>query len=340
MTSEEIAKLCGVSRATVSRVINNDKNVKAKTREKILSIINENKYVPIAPARRLAGIDSNIIGLFIMDIDISNSTTRVSKSTYFSQLVNCIIDQANNAEYQVLVAIITNEKQLKEARDLFMSRTIFSGIFVGAFNDTNHLDEFIEFEYPVIIIDKTITDEEVSPNTMVINLDNQQGGYLATKYFIQQGHRRIGHITGDIRKLSSVQRLNGYEQALRENGLEIDKSLVCYGDFQEESGYQLMINLIKHKVTAVFCANDNMAVGAMKALREQGLKIPNDVALIGFDNISIGNFMTPTLSTIDAPLEHVAKEAIAALIEYHTNKSFRQHELLIPTTLCMRETTN
>jgi len=131
MTSEEIAKLCGVW-------------------QKILAVIKEKNYVPIAPARRLAGIDSNIIGLFVLDIDISESKSRVSESTYFSRLINLIIDQANNFGFQVLVSIITSQKQLSEIRNLFMSRTIFSGIF--AFNDEIQLDDDIIMQHPTIII--------------------------------------------------------------------------------------------------------------------------------------------------------------------------------------------
>ena len=196
MTSEEIAKLCGVSRATVSRVINNNPNVKEETRQKILTIIREKNYVPMEPARRLAGVDSNIIGLFVLDINISESTTRVSKSTYFSQLVNLIIDQANNFGFQVLVSIITSEKQLDEIRNLFISRTIISGIFIGAFNELSQLDDVIISQYPTIIIDRQSKGTEEKLNRLVINLDNFEGAYSATQFLIKLGHTRIGHISG------------------------------------------------------------------------------------------------------------------------------------------------
>ncbi|TYQ18433.1 UNVERIFIED_CONTAM: LacI family transcriptional regulator [Acetivibrio alkalicellulosi] len=339
MTSGEIAKLCGVSRATVSRVINNDKNVKAETREMILSIIKENNYVPIAPARRLAGIASNVIGLFVIDINISESTTRVSKSTYFSQLVNFIIDQANNFGFQVLVSIVTSVKQLNEARDLFISRMIFSGIFIGAFNENSQLDDMIISQYPTIIIDRQFKSMVENSNRLVINLDNFEGGYEATQFLIKLGHTRIGHISGDLRKLSGIERYEGYKKALNDANLCFDTNIIREGNFLEDSGYLLAHEILQENITAIFCANDGMAISAIKAIKERGLKVPDDISVIGFDNIVIGNYIMPSLTTVDAPLQDIARECIEALNYFCKNKHFIKNEIKIKTNLVIREST-
>ncbi|NLP15027.1 MAG: LacI family transcriptional regulator [Clostridium sp.] len=339
MTSEEIAKLCGVSRATVSRVINNNPNVKEETRQKILTIIREKNYVPIEPARRLAGVDSNIIGLFVLDINISESTTRVSKSTYFSQLVNLIIDQANNFGFQVLVSIITSEKQLDEIRNLFISRTIISGIFIGAFNELSQLDDVIISQYPTIIIDRQSKGTEEKLNRLVINLDNFEGAYSATQFLIKLGHTRIGHISGDLRKLSGIERYEGYKKALSDAKLCFDKNIVREGNFLEDSSYQLAQEMLRKNVTAIFCANDVMAISAIKAIKEEGLNVPNDISVIGFDNIAIGNYIMPALTTVDVPLEHMARECIESLKYFLKNKHFKQKEIRIKTDLIIRQST-
>ena len=339
MTSSEIAKLCGVSRATVSRVINNDPNVKAETREMIQSIIRENNYVPIAPARRLAGIDSNIIGLFVLDINISESTTRVSKSTYFSQLVNLIIDQANNFGFQVLVSIVTSEKQLAEARDLFISRTIFSGIFIGAFNENSQLDDSIISQYPTIIIDRQFKSPVEKSNRLVINLDNFEGAYKATQFLIKLGHTRIGHISGDLRKLSGIERYEGYKKALEDAKLCFDSNIIREGNFLEDSGYLLAHEILQENVTAIFCSNDGMAISTIKAIKEKGLSVPDDISVIGFDNIVIGNYIMPALTTIDAPLQDIARACIESIKYFCENKYFKQNEIKIKTDLVIREST-
>ena len=340
MTSQELAELCGVSKTTVSRVINNDPNVKSETRQKILAAMKEHNYVPAASARRLAGIDSTIIGLFILDINISNSISRVSKSSYFSTLTTLVIDKANCSGFQVLTSIITNEQQLEEARRLFSNGTIFSGIIIGAFNDSKEVSAFMELGYPLVIVDKQNDDPVTGDKSLFIDLDNYFGAYEATKYLIELGHEAIGHITGDLRKLSGIERLRGYKEALSEAGIPYDHRLVKEGDFQELSGYELGKKLVDEtEITAIFSGNDNMAIGAIKAIRERGYDVPGDYAIVGYDNIEAGNYTTPTLSTVSYRLEEVAKYAIESLEYFRANKFFEKGKILLESELVKREST-
>lgn len=340
MTSQELAKLCGVSKTTVSRVINNDPKVKDKTRQKVLEAMKKHNYVPAASARRLAGIESRIIGLFIMEINTTDSKSRVSKSAYFSQLTNLIIDKANNNGFQVLVSIITNEKQLEEAKNLFISRTIFSGIVIGAFDESAELRVLLNLGYPIIVIDHCLMEKDENVKSLIINLDNFEGGYKATEYLIKLGHRKIGHITGDLRKYSATERLRGYKQALIDVGIDDSLDLIYEGDFQEFAGNSIVKKMVRENdVTAIFCANDGIAIGAIKGLKDLGYHVPQDISIMGFDGINVGNYTSPTLSTVYAPLDDIAHRCISSLIYVSENKCFDISGLVIKTKLIGKEST-
>lgn len=336
MTSQEIARICGVSRTTVSRVINNDPKVKEATRNKVLEAMKVHNYVPIASARRLAGVDSNIIGLFIMEVGSDVSETRVSKSTYFSKLVNLIIDQSNLQGYHILVSIVTSESQLEEARNLYLSGTISSGIFVGVHNQSTRLDELVKIGLPMVIIDRQVHGARTVDGQVVINLDNRNGGYIATKHLIKQGHKKILHLAGDMRKLSGIERCEGYQMALEEAAIPSEDTMILYGDFDEIKAYDAIVNNETFDYTAIFASNDVMAIGAISALSAKGIKVPEEVAVIGFDDIDTGKYITPSLTTIHAPFEVIAEEAVKSLIYYYEHGDFEQPEMKIRTSLVKR----
>ena len=338
MTSQELAKLCGVSKTTVSRVINNDPKVKEETRQVVLEAMKKYDYVPSTSARRLAGIDSRIIGVFIMDINLSGSKTRVSKSSYFSNLTNLIIDKANNHGFQVLVSIITREQQMEEVKNLFMSRTIFSGIVIGGFNQSEEIDSIRKLNFPIIVIDKACEEKEVDSHSLFLNIDNFTGAYKATKHLIEQGHKNIGHIAGDMRKFSAIERLKGYKAALKDAGIQYSDELVYEGDFQEVGGYNQVEKLIRNSsVTAIFVANDGMAIGAIKKMMDMGYHVPKDYSIVGFDNIDMGNYITPTLSTVHCQFEEFARISILALEYFIEHKHFEKQEVKVKPELIIRE---
>lgn len=338
MTSQELAKLCGVSKTTVSRVINNDPKVKEETRQVVLEAMKKYNYVPSTSARRLAGIDSRIIGVFIMDINLSGSKTRVSKSSYFSNLTNLIIDKANNHGFQVLVSIITREQQMEEVKNLFMSRTIFSGIVIGGFNQSEEIDSIRKLNFPIIVIDKACEENEVDSHSLFLNIDNFTGAYKATKHLIEQGHKSIGHIAGDMRKFSAIERLKGYKAALKDAGIQYSDELVYEGDFQEVGGYNQVEKLIRNSsVTAIFAANDGMAIGAIKKMMDMGYHVPKDYSIVGFDNIDMGNYITPTLSTVHCQFEEFARISILALEYFIEHKHFEKQEVKVKPELIIRE---
>lgn len=338
MTSQELAKLCGVSKTTVSRVINNDPKVKEETRQVVLEAMKKYNYVPSTSARRLAGIDSRIIGVFIMDINLSDSKTRVSKSSYFSNLTNLIIDKANNHGFQVLVSIITKEQQMEEVKNLFISRTIFSGIVIGGFNQSEEIDSIRKLNFPIIVIDKACGENEVDSHSLFLNIDNFTGAYKATKHLIEQGHKNIGHIAGDMRKFSALERLKGYKAALKDAGIPYRDELVYKGDFQEVGGYNQVEKLIRNSsVTAIFAANDGMAIGAIKKMIDMGYHVPKDYSIVGFDNIDMGNYITPTLSTVHCQFEEFARISISALEYFIEHKHFEKQEVKVKPELIIRE---
>src|SRR4030043_526004 len=282
MYSKDIAKLAGVSRSTVSRVVNNYSNVQPETREKVNKIIKKYGYIPHAPARALAGKVSNIIGIFIANIKLINEKFRVYQNVYISPFEAAIIDQ--------------EKKQGRKAQ-----------------------------------------------NYIIVNSDNYSGAYKATKHLIDYGHTEIAHICGDMNKYSGFKRLEGYKKAMSGIKLKNKGDYIFCGDFTEESGFECVIKLLKdktkNKVTAIFSSNDTMAIGAMQALKEMKIRIPDDISIIGYDDIRMASYVSPTLTTVRSSITEMASVATGNLIDFVENGINSSRYFTIPTELVVREST-
>ncbi len=325
MRSKDIAKLVGVSRSTVSRVINNYPDIPPATREKVLKAIEEYNYVPNVPARRLAGMKSRTLGLFLLDIieeekphhlKISNENL-VYNNNFFAAFTNAFIDQANKKDYYILVSIIYNMEDFKKAQDAFYGKRIDAGVFIGGkTQEYKYIFNVIQPDYIIGIVD--FEPEDLSRQKAVfVNMNDYEGAFKAVEYLITLGHRRIGIITGDLSKGSGVRRLRGYKDVLSQYNLEPDPKMIVCGNYVEESGFNGMNQLLAgpHRPTAVFCCNDSMAIGAYRAINEAGLNIPNDISLIGFDNTQVSEYLSPPLTTVHVPLSEIAVNMADLLIE-------------------------
>jgi LacI family transcriptional regulator len=341
MNSVEIAKLAGVSRSTVSRVINNYPNVPEETRQRVLAVIEKYNYVPHASARMLAGKTSKIIGLIIIDTkDVAQE--KVYSSSYFSQFTSLVIDNAKKQGYNVLVCIVSNLNDFNNVRDIFYNKTISGGIFIGGMDNAPEIKAIVNLGHKVAVIGQDTTGkEELSGNEVIINPDNFDGAYKAVRYLIDSGHQRIAHISGDMGQLSAKERLEGYKKALMDSGIKINSNLVLKGDFTEKSGFSAVKKLLgRMKPDAVFASNDHMAIGAMKAIEEEGLKVPDDLSVIGFDDIEIATYIRPALTTVRIPLQQIAAEATEKLIEIIETDTVDRGSCKISVELIKRETVN
>ncbi|MGV8979751.1 LacI family DNA-binding transcriptional regulator [Clostridium sp.] len=339
MNSSDIAKIAGVSRSTVSRVINNYSNVPEETRKKISEIIEQNKYVPHASARMLAGVKNIIIGLFIVEMNEDTYGKQISRSSYFAPFTNAAIDNASKLGYNVLVSIVSKPKDYKKVKELFYNKTISGGIFIGEGNCEPAIKEIINGGYKVVLIDQDIkADKEVYSKCIIVNADNYDGAYKATKYLINLGHSKIAHLTGIPSQLSSIQRIEGYKCALREAGISIENRLLVKGDFTINGGYQATKKLIlKEKPTAIFSSNDSMVLGAYHAIAELGLKIPEDISVFGFDDIEASRYLNPALSTVKVTLLEMASIGVNSLITSIENNSNLPANYIVPVELIERE---
>lgn len=339
MNSKEIAKIAGVSRSTVSRVINNYPNVPPDTKEKVLKVIKKYNYVPHASARMLRGKRSKTIGLVIVDLKRSTDIHKIYDNVYFGPFTTAVIDFANQLGYNVLVVTVYRSKDYKKVREIFYNKTISGAVFIGVKNDDPDIMNLINEGFKTAVVDQEIKDkDDIFDKSIIVNMDNINGAYEATKYLINLGHKEIAHITGDMNKLSGFARLEGYKKALKEAGINYDLGIVAKGDFVEESGFNAAYKLFKKaKPTAIFAANDQMAIGAIHALEEMGYKIPEDVSVIGFDDITISRYIKPALTTMRVSLLQMAELAVENLVKIIEQDSGITAKFIVPANLIERE---
>lgn len=343
MYSKDIAKLAGVSRSTVSRVVNNYSNVQPETRKKVNSIIKKYGYVPHGPARALAGKVSNIIGLFVANIKLGSEKFRVYQNVYISPFEAAIIDYADKLGYNVLALIINNDNDFDKIKNLYNSKILSGGIFLGANNNSKEIFGLIESGYKIAIIDQEKNQNKTAHKYIIVNSDNYNGAYKATRHLIDYGHTEIAHICGDMNKYSGFKRLEGYKKAMSEVKLKNKKDYIANGDFTEEGGFnctsQLLKDKVKNKITAIFSSNDTMALGAMKALKKMGIRIPEDISIVGYDDIRIASYVSPTLTTVRSSIMEMASVATGNLIDFIENDIKSLEYFTIPAELVIREST-
>ncbi|MBU3142012.1 LacI family DNA-binding transcriptional regulator [Clostridium sp. CF012] len=338
MNSIDIAKIAGVSRSTVSRVINNYDNVPEDTRKRIQQIIKENNYVPHASARMLAGVKNRVIGLFIIDMKVDSNGKQVTGSSYFTPFTGSVIDNASKMGYNVLVSIVSKQKDYKKVKETFYNKTISGGIFIGEKNGEPEIKEIINSGYRVALLDQSVKlDEEVYTKCIIVNADNYCGAYKATNYLISLGHSKIAHIMGVSEHLSAMERLDAYKKALTDAGIPIKNNLIVKGDFTISGGFNATKKLLQKEIpTAIFCGNDNMAIGALQAIQEANLRVPEDISIVGFDDIEVARYISPSLTTVKMNLLEMASIATNTLITSIENNSNFSANYTLPIDLIQR----
>ncbi len=339
MKSKDIAELAGVSRSTVSKVVNNYLYLSDETKKKVTEVIEKYGYVPHAPARTLAGKSNKMIGIFITDVKHDSKKLRVIESDYFSPFITAVIDYADELEYNVLVLVIDKNRDFEKVRKILYNKTVSGGIFIGAENNVDEILKLIRFGYKLVVIDQEKCKDKTLGKHITINSKNLEGAYMATKHLIEYGNKEIAHICGDMNKFSGFRRLEGYKKAMNEAGLPIKKEYIVEGDFTEDSGYEGAKKLLKrkNKITGVFASNDTMAIGAMKVIKEMGLKIPDDISIVGYDDIKIASYISPSLTTIRVSMLDMAATAIKDLINFIERDIASSKYNTVSTELVVRE---
>lgn len=277
-----------MSIATVSRVLNNSKPVSPELREKIMKIVEETGFQPNAIARSLVNKETRIIGVMVPDID----------NNFFSNLIHGIDSIISNLNYSMFLGITDEEveKELKYLR-LFKEKQLDGVIISSVHFLDGHSQHLHELQVPLVVTGHDLHGFDIP----TVNVNNVQASYDATVYLISQGHRKIACIPGPLwDPPCGLDRLGGYRKAMRAHGLPILDGFVAEGDFTAESGYEAMRRIfqVEERPTAVFVATDLMAVGVMNFLYDQGIRVPEEISVMGFDNLEIASLTRPMLTTV------------------------------------------
>ena len=322
----EIAKLANVSSATVSRVINNSDKVSEKTKKRINEIIKKYGYEPNLLGRHLRTKETKLI-LVIMTT-IANS--------FFSRVIDGIDREAHKYGYSIMLCI-TNDNRQSEQNYLNLMR---NGVADGAIimNTTMTSEEMHEFAKKYNVVQ---CSEYIDPDSYFVAIDNVKAAYDATEYHIKSGRRRIAYCGVVNHFISSSKRYHGYVKALTDNGIEPDRRIIFDGNYGFRSAYKLTSELLSRgeKFDALFAISDRMAIGAINSIKAFGLKVPDDVAVIGFDDIDLAHMTEPQLSTVSQPKKDLGREAFKMLYMRLKGEKITERKKILKHKLILRDST-
>jgi LacI family transcriptional regulator len=307
----DVAARAGVAPATVSRVLNNSSKVTPKTKEKVMKIINELGYHPNAAAKNLRSQKTMTIGVIVPDI--SNS--------YFSEIIKGIENIAYSKKYKVIICDTENneEKEL-EFLNLLTTRTMDGVIMVAPMLSTEVIYTIANQGYSIGIVGRQLDHDRIP----CILTDNVKFSMQVVSHLVERGHREIAFINGSAHAVDSYDRLEGYLKALREHQIPFHPELIENGNFIESDGYEAIKRLFAKKIpfTAVFSANDEMALGVYRACSEFGIQIPTQLAVVGVDNNRISKYIQPPLSTVNQPKYTMGALLVEKLIDMMNDNEF------------------
>ncbi len=330
MNLEDIAKLSGVSRSTVSRVINDDPNVRESTRQRVQDVISRMDFQPNLAARTLATGQAKVIGL-VIPMGVSTMFT----DPYFPMLIKGISAACNAQDYSVMLWLAEPEYERRTINQILHNGMIDGVVVASVLMDDPIVEALIHSNMPFVLIGRHPTNSQVN----YVDVDNRTSSRQLVEHLINMGHRRIGTITGAQNMIAGSDRLLGYMDALTQGGIPLDLELIASGNFTEEGGYAAMKRILPHRPQAIFAASDTMALGALRALEEAGLRVPTDIALAGFDDMPFSAHLRSPLTTVRQPVLETGMRAAEALFDLLENPAQGPTHLLMPTELVVREST-
>jgi len=332
MTIKDIARIAGVSVSTVSRVLNDHPDVSSVAKEKVLAVVQEYNYIPNTSARELGKSSSDNIGVVV----------RGMSNPFYTDIITAIGDSIEKAGYTMVMQQIgiTDDEIMTAARmerDKKLQGIIFLG---GKYDYTKEQMKNISVPYVCCTFGNqygSLSDSDYSS----VGIDDSQAAYEAVEYLYKEGHRKIAVLLSGVADGSvSELRFAGYERALKDFGIKLDKDLIIeINSYNIADAYKAMESWLNKNIdaTAVFAISDSMAMGAMKAIRDKGKKIPSDIAMISIDGIEASEYTNPVLSTLCQPMERMGHEAAKLLVDIIEGKKTNKH-LIVPTTFRVGET--
>lgn len=306
VTIRDIAKKVGFSESIVSRALNNNPQIKESTRELITKTAQEMGYYPNVAARSLVTRRTQTIGVFMASIS----------GMYYSAIIKGMEFVANKAGYTLIFANSYNNTEY--IRFLAEERVDGLIIFNSTVKDRGRLLKLVSLEVPFVLVESYLSE----PRANCVWVENIHGGYIATKHLIESGYKQIAFISGNFEFQISLDRLEGYKKALQEANISFRPEFVTTGNYTSEDGYMAMKNLLEYSpsCTAVFAASDDMAFGALKAINEAGLKVPDDIAMVGYDDTEFCEYTNPTLTSVKQPRYAMGEKAMSILVSILKSK--------------------
>jgi LacI family repressor for deo operon, udp, cdd, tsx, nupC, and nupG len=323
-TIKQVAERANVSIATISRALQNPAVVAPETRDRVMAAVAELNYVPNVQARSLRTSRSRVILALVPDIT----------NPFFGEIIRGIERGAFETGYSVLLG----DTQHDEAREASYASMIASGQVDGLLTMMPHVPElYYRQRFPIVTVCEYVADSSISR----VRTDNPAGIALAVRHLAELGHRQIAYIGGRPDQPISDEREQGFRSTMRQLGLPVSPALMAVGNFTAESGARAAKELLDggEPFTAICCASDETAVGAMQTLRNHGLKVPNDVSVVGFDDIPLSQYLDPPLTTVRQPTDRLGFEAVSILLEQLRNPKFEPRMLVLPTEMMVRGST-
>lgn len=326
VTIYDVAREAGVSMATVSRVVNNNPNVKPQTRKKVFEAIERLGYRPNAVARGLASKKTTTVGVVIPDI--SNSI--------FAEIARGIEDIANMYHYNIILCNADKKKE-KEIRviNTLLEKQVDGLLFMGGVVTEDHVQAFRTASVPIVLC-ATKDENGVIPS---VDIDHETAAFDAVNTLIRHGHRDIAMISGTLQDpANGYARFQGYKKALEGAGIEYKEDLVRIGNYRYESGIEAMKYFLglKKKPTAIFSATDEMAIGAIHCIQDAGLNVPEDFSVISVDNVRMASMVRPQLTTVAQPMYDIGAVAMRLLTKLMKKENVEHSQVILPHETILR----
>lgn len=326
-TIKDVAQHAGVSITTVSHVLNNTRFVSPDLRARVAEAIATLGYQPNTLARSLRSKETHTLGMIVPDIS----------NPFFAEIARSIEDAAFGFGYNIILCNSDEDPEKEQAYiELLLEKQVDGIVFVASGSQSKHLRLILDREIPTVVVDRSLDESRLD----CVLVDNRGGGFQATQHLLASGRRRIGCISGPSSLTPSWERVEGYREALASAGLHADDTLIRRGDFHADRGFGAMIELLDlpEPPTAVFVCNDLMAIGAIRAITERGLRVPEDIAVVGFDNIALARYTQPPLTTVAQPYVEMGRLAAELLVKRVNGITEPPRQFLLETTLVIRQT--
>lgn len=326
MTMKEIAEIAGVSIATVSKVINGkDEKISKKTREKVLKVVEEEGYYPNNIARSLKTMETKVLGVILPNIT----------DMFFAELFAGIEDKATEMGYSILLCLSDNDQKKEKEHLKSLYKRMVDAILLLPTEETTELVRSYK-EVPIILLGRDISMDECA---VKIYVNNKDAIYKSTKFLIDEGCRNIAFISSNGKTKSVEDRIKGYKLALEEDGISINEKLIYLNDFNVETGFYGIKNIIEKfpNIDGVATGSDNIAIGVIRYLLENNYKVPEDIKVIGMGNISISKYLYPPLTTIEQPIYKMGRDAADIAINIKGDNNLDK-EIILNTDIIRRGT--